>query len=306
MKPVAPRSAWLTLLRPANLFTVPGDPLAGWLLATNGGTAPTTDPRGLWTLPAALLIYASGLILNDVADLAIDRRERPWRPLPAGHLVPGAAATAGLLVGCGGVACAARAGDAALAVAALLLALVLLYDFLLPRGSRAGVMTLGLCRASSVALGAVAGGWTVWSLPSAPPGLAAAGIGGTIAAVSLLAAREMEPGRVGGRRWLPLGVWGVALSSLTFAAPTQSGRALLLLGVHGLLSLAALARATQRFGAALAPAAKGAAIGGFIRCLLPLQALCCALAGGWGLWAALALLALWPLAARSARRYAAS
>src|SRR6516225_6836668 len=79
----APRSAlhtWLQLLRAPNLFTVPGDPLAGFLLATNGHA----DTHLVFAIGASLCLYCHGLLVNDLADLAEDRRERPSRPLPSG------------------------------------------------------------------------------------------------------------------------------------------------------------------------------------------------------------------------------
>src|SRR6266567_8976267 len=78
--------AWLQLLRAPNLFTVPGDPLAGFLLATAG----RPDIRLVFAITASLCFYCHGLLLNDLADLAEDRRDRPNRPLPSGAASPGA------------------------------------------------------------------------------------------------------------------------------------------------------------------------------------------------------------------------
>src|SRR5438067_12984617 len=73
--------AWLQLLRLPNLFTVPGDPLAGFLLAWDG-------KRELSFLALAIAVslcfYGAGLLWNDLADRAVDRAERPQRPLPSG------------------------------------------------------------------------------------------------------------------------------------------------------------------------------------------------------------------------------
>ena len=92
---------WLQLLRAPNLFTVAGDPLAGYLLAWGG----TLQFRTLLPILASLCFYMAGLLHNDLADLAEDRKERPNRPLPSGGarpiLVAMAAATlvvAGLLI----------------------------------------------------------------------------------------------------------------------------------------------------------------------------------------------------------------
>ena len=71
---------WLRLLRFPNLFTVPGDPLAGFFLA--GAAAPPGN--ALLAVGAALCFYVCGLVLNDLVDVGEDARERPGRPLPAG------------------------------------------------------------------------------------------------------------------------------------------------------------------------------------------------------------------------------
>ena len=85
------RKAWLALLRPPNLPTLPGDPLAGWCLAGGGDW-----PGVIAAAVAVLLLYMAGLILNDVADIEIDRRERPDRPLPSGRVTRAAALRASL------------------------------------------------------------------------------------------------------------------------------------------------------------------------------------------------------------------
>ena len=66
--------AWLALLRPPNLFTVPGDLVAGFAVA--GGIGAGLWPRLPWVVAASLLLYASGLLLNDWCDRDIDAQER--------------------------------------------------------------------------------------------------------------------------------------------------------------------------------------------------------------------------------------
>ncbi len=80
LSPTTRVRTWLQLVRAPNLFTVPGDPLAGYLMANSYFID--------WTLAlviaASLCFYAAGLLMNDLADEAEDRRERPNRPLPSG------------------------------------------------------------------------------------------------------------------------------------------------------------------------------------------------------------------------------
>lgn len=140
------------LLRPPNLFTVPGDPLCGALLAAHGVWN--------WRLAPAMGIslgcYCAGLLLNDVVDYAEDSRERPGRPLPRGAVSRAAAGwmAAGLLaaaVGCGaalgmGVVTGALAGT------------VLLYNGWAKRSGVLGPVLMGMCRGLSVLVGAAAVG----------------------------------------------------------------------------------------------------------------------------------------------------
>ena len=79
--------AFLELLRPANVTTALGDVLAGYAIAGLGNL-----PALPWLLGATVCLYAGGVVLNDVFDFEIDRRERPERPLPSGRIGRGPAA----------------------------------------------------------------------------------------------------------------------------------------------------------------------------------------------------------------------
>ena len=83
---------YLELLRPANVVTALADVLAGYAVAGLG------DRRALyWLLGATACLYAGGVVLNDVFDRDIDRRERPERPIPSGRVSVAAASA----LGCG-------------------------------------------------------------------------------------------------------------------------------------------------------------------------------------------------------------
>jgi len=150
-------AAWAQLLRLPNLFTVPGDPLAGFALA--GGLGSWADL--LAVLPcaaAAVLIYAAGLVLNDLCDRQADARDRPSRPLPAGEIRPASAAAASAILAAGGIALAAMVSLPAAAVAAALALAVVVYDAATKRIRVVGPVTMGLCRGLSLLLGAAAAG----------------------------------------------------------------------------------------------------------------------------------------------------
>ena len=94
--------AWMQLFRPPNLLTVPGDPLAGFLLARLAvGGMPVMSA---WPcILASLLLYMAGLLSNDYFDLEEDKKERPDRPLPSGAVNPRAALTVAVILAVLGV-----------------------------------------------------------------------------------------------------------------------------------------------------------------------------------------------------------
>ena len=181
-------AAWLRILRLPNLLTVPGDVLAGFLLAPAAGGGDWAQL--LLAIPAGLLLYAAGLVLNDLFDYAEDLRDRPDRPLPANEISREAAATAALILFW--IAAFLAAFFDALAVAIPLILGIILYDVGLKRRPWLGPFLMGACRAGNLLLGAAV---ATDGLPAAPaPWLAAAALGLYVAAVTHLARNETAPG----------------------------------------------------------------------------------------------------------------
>ena len=183
-------AAWAQLLRLPNLFTVPGDPLAGFALA--GGLAAGADL--LVVLPcaaASLMLYCAGMILNDVFDRKEDARDRPGRPIPAGQVSPAAAAAAAVVLLAGGIALAATVSLSALAVAGALALAIIAYDAGGKRIRVLGPVTMGLCRGLSLLMGATAAG--PYRATSAPVAVACGLLTGYIATVTYLAGFEAGP-----------------------------------------------------------------------------------------------------------------
>jgi len=181
--------AWLELARVPNLPTVPGDPLAGFVLASLG-QAEVQWIRVLPAVAASLLLYIAGMIWNDCADYEEDCRERPQRPLPSGRIDRRrAAAVAGRLAAVG-VGLAWLAGLYAGLFAVGLLSLVLAYDFGSRRVRQLGFLNMGTCRGVSLLLGAAA----AQPPQEWPPAVAvaAAGVGLYITAVTWLAVDETQ------------------------------------------------------------------------------------------------------------------
>jgi 4-hydroxybenzoate polyprenyltransferase len=162
---------------------------------------------------ASAFLYTAGMVLNDVFDLEIDRKERPQRPLPSGQIPVAQARALGfvlLLLGVGfgwlagylyqhekllPIAFPWRSGVIATALAAA----VLLYDSILKK-TPLGPLGMGLCRVLNVLLG-----MSLAPLTNADPGsllnytlaqwLIAAGIGLYITGVTIYAKGEAEQSR---------------------------------------------------------------------------------------------------------------
>src|SRR6476659_4451580 len=133
---------WLQLLRARNLFTVPVDPIAGFLLATLG----VLSGRVVFAVAASLCLYSAGLILNDLCDLEEDRRERPNRPLPSGAVGMSGAwigAVALALAGVGALVIAA--GWRGLLVSLALLIAIVSYNSFTKRLPVIGALNMGFC-----------------------------------------------------------------------------------------------------------------------------------------------------------------
>jgi len=151
--------AWLQLLRLPNLFTAASDVLAGFFFAYQAIYA---SPKLAFAALASILIYAAGVVLNDVFDAAEDRKERPHRPIPSGRVRWSHAAAAGAVLLVLGWFASYGAGRPAGLTATALVVCVLLYDGLL-KGTILGPLLMGLCRGLNLSLGLAAGGWDIQS-----------------------------------------------------------------------------------------------------------------------------------------------
>ncbi|MGA2033490.1 MAG: UbiA family prenyltransferase [Thermoguttaceae bacterium] len=164
---VSPLRNYLELLRLPNIFTAMADVAMGFLFVQQSGQPGQDDfpgqfqPADAWVLGllvmASSMLYAAGVVLNDVFDMELDRQQRPERPLPSGRISLRAARWLGwelLLLGiilpCG-VAVVLRQPRTAVVVTLLALAIVL-YNAVLKR-TVLGPLAMGGCRMLNVLLG---------------------------------------------------------------------------------------------------------------------------------------------------------
>ncbi|MBN1910344.1 MAG: UbiA family prenyltransferase [Pirellulales bacterium] len=196
--------AYIELIRLPNVFTAMADVGMGFFFIGAMGSPGDGLALGL-LLTVSVCLYSFGIVLNDLADMEIDRQERPERPLPSGRVaVRGAWTLAGVLLV---VAMAASGGasllsmtPAPLVVAGALAAAIVSYDFWPGRGPLA-VLMMGACRMGNVLLGMSAAGYPAQNACW----IAAGGIGLYIVGVTTFARQETKQSRRG------LLVLGIAL-----------------------------------------------------------------------------------------------
>ena len=287
---------WLQLFRAPNLFTVPGDPLAGFLLVSAGGLS----GRAFLAAGASLCFYSGGLLLNDLLDREEDRRERPERPLPSGAVRGRVVLGAAIALGLSGLGLCALAGVAALEAGFCIVLCVGSYDAGLKRLPLLGAAAMGLCRGFSVLLGAAAASGSIFGNRALPAALVTFFY---IAAVTNLARRETRPGRAS-----PAACWLPCLSLLAGGAVLVAGQRFRepLFVAAFLLACVATGWIAHRLRQPATPVPP--AIGALIRALLFLQAAFCAASPGGrsGTICALVLLLLWPASRYAGRRFAGS
>ena len=196
---------WLRLLRLPNLFTAPGDSLAGYFLAMTFKGDVSINVWIIALLTAiSVLTYAFGVVMNDVMDYQEDCRNRPERPLPSGKISRDRATifcsqlwglSVVLLVICTKLKCLVFY-DVLFVLLGLWLTIVL-YNFWLKRYRLVGSIAMGLCRGLNFLLGVTATGCGVSFAKVWPVFVPFAAITAYIAAVTWLADKENEEQNVG-------------------------------------------------------------------------------------------------------------
>ncbi len=142
---------YLLLIRLPNVFTTPSDIMAGYFA--------TVEPTGIdignlaLLMVSSALLYIAGIIINDYFDIEIDRRERPFRPLPSGNVSKRSAITIALSALAIANAIAFAIGSASFIISLILSATIIAYDYWL-KHSAAGPFAMGGTRFLNIILGA--------------------------------------------------------------------------------------------------------------------------------------------------------
>lgn len=145
--------SYLQLVRAPNVFTAVTNVFAG--CAAVSASVPNPAVVALLAVSSACL-YAGGVALNDYCDLAVDRVERPKRPLPSGQIAPNVAVALATALLVAGVALASSVGAMTALTASAIVVLVTTYNFGLKSVRIVGPLNMGACRFGNVLLGACA------------------------------------------------------------------------------------------------------------------------------------------------------
>lgn len=144
---------FLRLTRPANIVTAISDILAGTAIAGYAGGMPEL-PVVLLLILATIGLYGGGVVFNDVFDAALDRVERPERPIPSGLISEKEGTLLGTLLLITGVVAATVLSIYPSGIIALTIAIAaLIYDKWGKHHSFLGPLNMGICRGLNLLLG---------------------------------------------------------------------------------------------------------------------------------------------------------
>jgi 4-hydroxybenzoate polyprenyltransferase len=256
------------------------------------------------------------LLVNDLADLAEDRRERPNRPLPSGAANVRTVLVVAIILAVFALLLCLAVNRETLFIGVLLFFAILFYNLWIKKIGILGPFNMGLCRGLSILLGATAGiremnGGTavIWSNLLTLAILAAMGETLYIAAITNLARIETQADPPKLPRFLPfVGLVVVVLPFFLAAIDRTQPLGSTNIGLYLIAAYTVYAgyKIHQRLMRQPPPPIPPT-IGQLIRLLLPLQALFCVASRSLtGAIAAVVLLILWPISRDVSRRFYAS
>lgn len=147
---------YMILARPANLPSAAADIMAGAAISGAFFLLPMTDALTLdfiSLIVASVLLYAGGVVLNDVFDVKIDRVERPERPIPSNVVPLKKAALYGSVLLLLGIALALKVSLICGLIAFILALSIVSYDAIAKKHAFFGPLNMGICRGLNLLLG---------------------------------------------------------------------------------------------------------------------------------------------------------
>jgi hypothetical protein len=141
---------YLILVRLPNLFTLPSNILVGFVIVS--ALTQTTYVQVLLLVTISILHYCVGIILNDLCDFNIDKKERPYRPLPSGKISRKIAIALVTIFSFLALTLSLMVGIPTLVISSILFAIIFGYDKYL-KNTWAGPFTIASARVMNIMLG---------------------------------------------------------------------------------------------------------------------------------------------------------
>ena len=142
---------YLLLIRVPNLFTVPSNILAGYFATISTANADVDQLLSL--IVSSILLYVSGIVLNDYFDINVDRKERPSRPLASGRITKRSALLLAVISIVAGDILALTVSWTSFIISGSLTLAIFAYNYRLKRNAISNPLAMGLARFLNVVLG---------------------------------------------------------------------------------------------------------------------------------------------------------
>lgn len=155
---------YFLLIRLPNLFTLPSNILVGFAIASSLTLTITSLVQVLLLVTISILLYCVGLVLNDLFDYNIDKKERPDRPLASGKISRKIAIVLVTIFSVIALGLSILVSVLTFGISLVLIALIFGYDKYL-KNTQAGPFTIAAARVMNVMLGTSASFNNIDSFP---------------------------------------------------------------------------------------------------------------------------------------------
>ena len=143
---------YLLLVRLPNLFTLPSNILVGMATVSSLAFTLTSFTQFLLLVTISVLLYCVGIVLNDLYDFDIDKKERPNRPLPSGKISRRSAIVLVAIFSTIALILSVQVSFSTLVISSILFSVIFGYDKYL-KNTHAGPFTIASARVMNILLG---------------------------------------------------------------------------------------------------------------------------------------------------------
>ena len=143
---------YLLLIRLPNLFTLPSNILVGFAIASSLTLTFTSFVQVLLLVTISIFLYCVGLVLNDLFDYNIDKKERPNRPIASGKISRKVAIVLVTIFTVIALSLSLLVSVPTFGISMVLISLIFGYDKYL-KNTQAGPFTIAAARVMNVTLG---------------------------------------------------------------------------------------------------------------------------------------------------------